>query len=124
MLSTHRSALFCIRCMFICWCRLFVTSGMGGYSSIGRISVLYSCSFVCVVHEEKRLRRAKANLAFLARSLACIDVPCVFMCTPSIVPVYVYGMSVLLIVISGGFRRAAGMMWNLFMFVRIFHCVS
>ena len=79
---------------------------------------------MCCEQPVNRRSLVRAILAFLARSRACVDVPCVLKLTPSIFPVNVYGMLVLLTVICGEFLCAMGMMWNLFMFVCIFHLCS
>jgi len=122
--DTHLSALFCIACI-LCWFVLVIMcSGTGGYSRMGRMSVLYSVSLMLCVQPLNLFNLIICNLDSFSLSRRWMLVPLFENLRPSIFASFVYSNTCWLIRSGGGRCLAIDMIWNLFSFVRIFHCFS
>lgn len=101
-------------------------SGMGGYSSLGLSIVLYSFSFVCVVHPVKRLSRVSVFRACLFLLFMCCEMPDRVIVSPSSVPLLSYSLFALFMVMGmqRGMCLDIGMSVNLSVLVLIFHLFS
>ena len=87
--ATHLSALFWIVCSLSSWCVESVSNGVGGYSSVGRITVVYSLSFVAGEQLENLWSCVSVVLAICALSLTWLVRPVLVKCSPRMFPVQV-----------------------------------
>ena len=126
MLVAHLRALFWTFCNLYNADLLSVLRGIGGYSSIGLMRLVYSLVFVFVVQLAKRFSFVSANLALASLSSMCFLMPYGVNSSPRNFPFVSYSSLVLFIVMGSGVVSLCciDISLNLSVFVFIFHCFS
>ena len=123
--SMNLSALFCTCCSFLYDECEIVFSGMIGYSSCGRIIVLYSLLLLFVDRFLNLCKLFSVFMAMALRVVICGVMLRVENVRPNTVALFVYGVRICSFVMIGCVvSRAMLSVWNLWMFVCIFHLFS
>ena len=84
----HLRARFCTTCSFSIDDLLMVLSGMGGYSNIGLIILVYILNFVLVVHRLNLCTLASAFFALCSLLSTCDLIPQRVNCSPRNLPLF------------------------------------